>query len=100
MKLRSLQRSSSGLLLPFFVVCQKDKPNSNLFLAAALAIAVLWITRILVIDIQLGAYFPHWGRMSLSFKTTIFFTILNKSVRHLYFRGHHKSLSAEVGGLF
>jgi hypothetical protein len=40
-------------------------------LAVALAIAVLWITRILVIDIQLGAYFPHWSRLPHSFKVHV-----------------------------
>jgi hypothetical protein len=53
---------------------KRTNQTANRFLAVALAIAVLWITRILVIDIQLGAYFPHWSRLPLSFKATIFFT--------------------------
>jgi len=55
---------------------KKDKPNNKPVFGVALAIAVWWITRILVIDIQLGAYFPHWSRLPLSFKATIFFTSL------------------------
>jgi hypothetical protein len=51
---------------------KRTNQTTNRFLAVALAIAVLWITRILVIDIQLGAYFPHWSRLPLSFKATIF----------------------------
>ncbi|WP_299496142.1 hypothetical protein [Mucilaginibacter sp.] len=91
MTLRSLQRSSSGLLLPFFVVCQKDKPNSKPVLAVALAIAVSWITRILVIDIQLGAYFPRWSRLPLSFKATIFFTSSIKVFDICTFGSHEKA---------
>jgi len=53
---------------------------ANRCLAIALAIAVLWIARILAIDIRLAAYIPFWSRLplqfSLAFGPLIFFYVL------------------------
>ncbi|HVW96784.1 MAG TPA: FtsX-like permease family protein [Mucilaginibacter sp.] len=40
---------------------------ANRFLALALAVVVLWITRVLGIDIGLSAYLPHWSRLPTQF---------------------------------
>ena len=37
----------------------------------ALAVATLWIARILAIDIGLPAYFPHWDRLPLQFSLAL-----------------------------
>ncbi|MCC8424480.1 ABC transporter permease [Mucilaginibacter sp. UR6-11] len=53
---------------------------ANRYLALALAAAVLWISRILAIDIGLTAYFPLWSRLpfqfSLAFGPFIYFYVL------------------------
>ncbi|HEY4326627.1 MAG TPA: ABC transporter permease [Mucilaginibacter sp.] len=50
------------------------------FLALALAVMVLWMTRILGIDIGIGNYYPNWSRIplqfSLAFGPLIFFYVL------------------------
>jgi ABC-type antimicrobial peptide transport system permease subunit/AraC-like DNA-binding protein len=59
---------------------RKSNRSANRFLAAALAIAALWIARILAIDIGLAAYFPFWSRFPLQFSLAlgplIFFYVL------------------------
>jgi putative ABC transport system permease protein len=40
---------------------------ANRFFAMALVVIVLYITRLLAIDIGLATYIPHWGRLSLQF---------------------------------
>lgn len=40
---------------------------ANRFLAIALAVVALWITRILAIDIQLQSYLPHWDSLPIQF---------------------------------
>jgi putative ABC transport system permease protein len=53
---------------------------ANRFLATALMIVVLWIARILAIDIRLAAYVPLWGWLPLQFSLAlgplIFFYVL------------------------
>jgi ABC-type antimicrobial peptide transport system permease subunit/AraC-like DNA-binding protein len=66
------------ILLLWFT--RKANRPANRFLAIALAIVALWITRILAIDIQLAAYVPFWSRLplqfSLAFGPAIFFYVL------------------------
>jgi len=58
----------------------KANRAANRFLALALAVAVLWITRLLATDIGLSAYIPFWSRLplqfSLAFGPLIFFYVL------------------------
>jgi hypothetical protein len=44
---------------------------ANRFLALALAVAVLWIARMLGIDIGLETYIPHWSRLPLQFSMVL-----------------------------
>ncbi|HWD87168.1 MAG TPA: ABC transporter permease [Mucilaginibacter sp.] len=44
---------------------------ANRFLAAALAVAVLWIIRLLAIDINLSAYSLFWSRVPLQFSLAL-----------------------------
>ena len=44
---------------------------ANRFLALALTIVVLWIARILGIDIGLSTYVPHWSRLPLQFSLAL-----------------------------
>lgn len=66
------------ILLLWFT--RKVNRSANRFLAIALAIVVLWITRILAIDIRLADYVPFWSRLplqfSLAFGPLIFFYVL------------------------
>ena len=59
---------------------RKANRSANRFLAIALAIAALWITRILAIDIRLVAYVSFWSRLPLQFSLAlgplIFFYVL------------------------
>lgn len=41
--------------------------KANRFLAMALAVAVLWMARLVAIDIGLTAYLPYWSRLPLQF---------------------------------
>jgi len=45
----------------------KANRSANRFLAAALAVVVLWIARTLAIDIGLITYFSHWSWLPLQF---------------------------------
>ena len=58
----------------------KANRPANRFLALALAIAALWIARILAIDIQLAAYVPYWSwlpmQFSLALGPLVFFYVL------------------------
>jgi ABC-type antimicrobial peptide transport system permease subunit/AraC-like DNA-binding protein len=66
-----------ALLLWF---ARKANRLANRFLAIALAIVVLWIARILGIDIGLSTYISNWSRLPLQFSLTlgplIFFYVL------------------------
>jgi putative ABC transport system permease protein len=41
--------------------------SANRFLALALAIMILWMVRLLAIDIRLETYLPHWDRLPTQF---------------------------------
>jgi putative ABC transport system permease protein len=49
----------------------KSNRGANRFLAAALAVVVLWIAHLLAIDIRLAAYIPFWGRLPLQFSLAL-----------------------------
>jgi ABC-type antimicrobial peptide transport system permease subunit/AraC-like DNA-binding protein len=59
---------------------RKTNQSANRFLAVVLAVAALWIARILAIDVGLSTYFPNWNRLplqfSLAFGPLIFFYVL------------------------
>ena len=59
---------------------KKVNQPENRFLALALGIAVLWMARLLAIDIQLESYLPHWSRLpmqfSLGFGPLIYFYVI------------------------
>ncbi|WP_121808177.1 ABC transporter permease [Mucilaginibacter kameinonensis] len=68
----------------------KTSRSANRFLATALAAAVLWIARILAIDIQLSAYTPSWSRLPMQFSLAIgpllFFYVLKVARPEYKFR--------------
>ncbi|HVW13654.1 MAG TPA: ABC transporter permease [Mucilaginibacter sp.] len=72
----------------------KVNRTANRFLAMALAVAVLWIARILAIDIRLAYYVPLWNRLplqlSLAFGPLIYFYVLQLSRPQWRFR--HRDL--------
>jgi len=41
--------------------------SANRFLALALLVMILWMARLLAIDIRLETYLPHWDRLPLEF---------------------------------
>src|ERR1700761_5940894 len=41
--------------------------SANRFLALALVTMILWMVRILAIDIRLNTYLPHWHWLSMQF---------------------------------
>ncbi len=59
---------------------QKINRVANRFLALALTVIVLWIARVLGIDVGLGTYIPHWSWLPLQFSLIlgplIFFYVL------------------------
>jgi putative ABC transport system permease protein len=75
------------------------------FLAAALMVVVLWIARILAIDIRLSAYIPFWSRLPLQFSLAlgplIFFYVLKITRPEYQFRRrnlfHFSPLLLELG---
>jgi len=66
---------------------KRTSQAANRFLALALVVMVMWIARLLAIDIGIGAYFPHWSRLPLQFSLAlgplIFFYVL-KIARSAY----------------
>jgi len=91
------------ILLLWFI--PKANRPANRFLAIALAVVVLWIARILGIDIGLSNYIPNWSRLPLQFSLApgplIFFYVL-KIIRPVYkFRPkdllHFSPLLLELG---
>ncbi|HVS93431.1 MAG TPA: ABC transporter permease [Mucilaginibacter sp.] len=50
---------------------KKANRSANRFLALALAVAVLWIARLLAIDIDLSAYAPSWSVAPLQFSLAL-----------------------------
>ena len=70
-----------GLTFAMLLIFTKSiNQAAKRFLGLALAIAVLWIIRILGIDVGIATYHPHWGRLplqfSLAFGPFIFFYVL------------------------
>ena len=57
------------ILLLWFT--QKANQSANRVLAIALAVAILWITRIVAIDIRLADYAPFWSRLPMQFSLTL-----------------------------
>ncbi|MDR3696029.1 FtsX-like permease family protein [Mucilaginibacter sp.] len=78
---------------------------ANRFLALALFIAVLWIVRVLGMDIRLGTYFPRWSWLPLQFSLAlgplIFFYVLKMTRPGYKFRAkyllHFSPLLLEQG---
>lgn len=83
----------------------KANKVANRFLAIALAVVVLWITRILGIDIGLSTYIPHWSRLPLQYLLAlgplIFFYVLKITMPEYKFRFkdllHFSPLMLELG---
>ena len=50
---------------------KKANQPANRFLALAMAVAALWIIRVVGIDIQVGKYFPHWSWLPLQFSLAL-----------------------------
>lgn len=83
----------------------KTNRSANRFLSMALAIVVLWTTRVLAIDIQLVTYIPSWGWLPLQFSLAlgplIFFYVLNIIQPEYKFRSkdllHFGPLLLELG---
>lgn len=50
---------------------RKTNQQANRFLAGALVVAVLWVTRILATDIGLADYFPVWERLPLQYSLAL-----------------------------
>src|SRR6202000_1832333 len=79
--------------------------SANRFLAMALGIIVLWVARILTIDIGLSAYFPNWSllpmQFSLAFGPCMFFYVLKITHPEYKFRLkdllHFSPLLLELG---
>ncbi|MES2377062.1 MAG: ABC transporter permease [Bacteroidota bacterium] len=61
--------SITFILLLWFA--RKTNRSANQYLAMALAVAVLWIGRILAIDIGVDESFPFWSRLALPFSMAL-----------------------------
>lgn len=78
---------------------------ANRFLALALLTIVLWMARVLSIDIGLGAYFPRWNWLPLQFSLAlgplIFFYVLKTTTPEYKFQSgdmlHFWPLMLELG---
>ncbi|HEY4326616.1 MAG TPA: ABC transporter permease [Mucilaginibacter sp.] len=57
-----------ALLLLF---AKSNNRAANHFLGLALAIVVLWMVRVLGIDVHLSGYIPHWSRLPLQFSLAL-----------------------------
>ncbi|MBV8390141.1 MAG: ABC transporter permease [Mucilaginibacter sp.] len=90
------------LLLAF---TKKANRSADRFLAMALAVATLWIARILAIDIHLTDYVPFWNRLpmqySLALGPLIYFYVLKITRPEYEFRRkdllHFSPLLLELG---
>src|ERR1700760_4162576 len=64
---------------------------ANRFLAMALVVMILWMMRILAIDIRLETYLPHWDRLPMQFLLAlgpfIYFYVLKITRPDYKFRG-------------
>ncbi|HEY9002764.1 MAG TPA: ABC transporter permease [Mucilaginibacter sp.] len=84
---------------------KKADRSANRFLAIALAVATLWVARLLAIDIGLGAYVPFWNRLSLQYSLAlgplIYFYVLKITRPEYKFRRkdmlHFSPLLLELG---
>lgn len=84
---------------------RKANQSANRFLAIALGIVVLWIARILAIDIRLADYVPFWSRLpmqySLALGPLIYFYVLKITRPEYKFRQrdllHFSPLLLELG---
>ena len=69
---------------------KKTNQAANRFFALALVIVVLYVARLLAIDIGLTTYIPHWSRLPLQFSTgfgaLIFFYVLQLTRPQFKFR--------------
>ncbi|HEX8023841.1 helix-turn-helix domain-containing protein, partial [Mucilaginibacter sp.] len=69
---------------------RKTNRSANRFLAVVLAIAALWIARILAIDIRLETYIPYWSRLPMRFLLAFgplnFFYVLRQTLPLYKFR--------------
>jgi len=69
---------------------QKANRAANRFLAAALAVVVLWIARLLAIDIRLADYVPFWSYLPLQYSLAlgplIYFYVLKITRPEYHFR--------------
>ncbi|MBS1503262.1 MAG: hypothetical protein JST32_14435, partial [Bacteroidetes bacterium] len=50
---------------------KKANRSANRFLALALGVAVLWISRLLAIDINMSVYAPSWNRLPLQYSLVL-----------------------------
>ncbi len=50
---------------------KRTNQAANRFLSLALLTIVLWMGRVLGIDVRLGTYFPHWSWLPLQFSLAI-----------------------------
>jgi putative ABC transport system permease protein len=84
---------------------KKTNQAANRFLALAMVTIVLWIARLLCIDIGLSAYLPDWGRLPLQFSLAlgplIYFYVLKITRPEYAFRRkdllHFSPLLLELG---
>jgi len=84
---------------------KKINQAANRFLALAIVTMVLWIARLLGIDIGLSAYIPHWSRLPLQFSLApgsfIYFYVLKITRPEYKFRRqdllHFSPLLLELG---
>jgi len=86
---------------------RRTDQSANRFLAAALLVVVLWIARLLAIDIGLATYIPLWSRLPMQFSLALgpllFFYVLKITQPEYRFKGrdmlHFAPLLLENGVL-
>lgn len=95
-----------GLTLSLLLWFKKGiNKSANRFLSAALCIIVLWMVRVLGIDIGIETYYPHWSwlplQFSLAFGPLLFFYVLKITRPEYKFRRidllHFSPLLLELG---
>ncbi len=94
-----------GLNFALLLWFKRINRAANRFLALALLTIVLWMARVLGIDIGLGAYFSHWSWLPLQFSLAlgplIFFYVLKTTRPEYKFRSddflHFWLLMLELG---
>jgi hypothetical protein len=72
---------------------KKLNQTANRFLAVALVVIVLYIARLLAVDVELASYIPNWGRLplrfSLAFGPLVYFYVLQTTRAEYKFRLKH-----------